>query len=182
MRSNGSNGRPFSATTFERLMLPSGRIVDVPKSTPSFSVWHGEQPADRYGKKPVVDFEGRMAFAELAILWTLQKAGWSGVWMDTLRPQFHTDYWNASPVPLPLKAKALVDHISTLRGGKNRGMWDVFCWRDDEYLFVESKWKNHDRFKPVQLEWLEAALSAILPLSSFLIVEWSLHAQQAWVS
>ena|SRR5438552_1689682 len=178
-----SNGGLLSVTTFERLMLPSGRIVDVPKSTPSFSAWHGEQPADRYGKKPVVDFEGRMAFAELAILWTLQKAGWNGVWVDTYRRQFRTGYWNASPVPLPQEPKALLDHISTLRGEKQRGgMWDVLCWRENEYLFAESKWKNHDRLKPLQLEWFEAALSANLPLSSFLIVEWSLHAQQAWVS
>jgi hypothetical protein len=55
-----------------------------------------------------------------------------------------------------------------------------------EYLFAESKWKNHDHLKPVQLDWFEAALSVELPLSCFLIVEWSLlqaqHAQQAWVS
>ena len=80
----------LSPTAFERLMLPSGRIVDVPKATPSFSLWHGEQPAYRYGKKPVVDFEGRMAFAELAIHWSLQKADWNGVWVDNHRRTFRT--------------------------------------------------------------------------------------------
>jgi hypothetical protein len=169
-------------TAFERLMLPSGRIVDVPKATPSFSLWHGEQPADRYGKKPVVDFEGRMAFAELAILWSLQKSGWNGVWVDTYRRTFRADYWNAPPVELPQEPKALLDRISAVRGGKHNGTWDVFCWRDHEYLFAESKWKSHDRLKPLQLDWLEAALSIDLPLPCFLIVEWSLHAQQAWIS
>jgi hypothetical protein len=69
----------LTATAFERLMLPAGRIVDVPKATPSFSVWRGEQPAERYGKKPVLDFEGRMAFAELAILMEPAEVGleWS---------------------------------------------------------------------------------------------------------
>jgi hypothetical protein len=172
----------LSATAFERLLLPSGRIVDVPKATPSFSVWRGEQPAERYGKKPVVDFEGRMAFAELAILWNLQNSGWSGVWVDTNRRQFRSDYWNAPPVDLPPEHKALLDRISALRGGRHRGTWDVFCWRDREYLFAQSKWKNHDRLKPAQLEWLEAALSVDLPLPAFLIVEWSLHAQHAWIS
>src|SRR5215467_2141126 len=90
-----------STNAIERLMLPSGRIVDVPKATPSFSVWRGEQPANRYGKKPILDFEGRMAFAELAILWSLQKSGWSGVWVDTYRRKFRADYWNAAPVELP---------------------------------------------------------------------------------
>src|SRR6516225_4051294 len=117
------------ATTFERLLLPSGRIVDVPKATPSFSVWRGEQPADRYGKKPVLDFEGRMAFAELAILWSLQKSGWNGVWVDTYRRKFRADYWNAPPVELPPEPKALLDRIAGVRGGRDRGTWDVFCWR-----------------------------------------------------
>ena len=170
------------ATTFERLLLPSGRIVDVPKATPSFSVWRGEQPADRYGKKPILDFEGRMAFAELAILWTLQKSGWKGVWVDTYSRKFRTDYWNAPTVEPPQHAEALLDRISAARGGKHRGTWDVLCWRDGEYLFAQSKWKNHDRFKPAQLDWFESALSVRLPLSCFLIVEWSLQAQQAWVS
>ena len=172
----------LSATTFERLLLPSGRIVDVPKATPSFSVWRGEQPADRYGKKPIVDFEGRMAFAELAILWSLQKSGWNGVWVDTYRRKFRADYWNAQPVELPQGPQGLLDRISAARGGKHRGTWDVFCWRDHEYLFAESKWKNHDRLKPAQLDWLEAALSTDLPLPCFLVVEWSLRAQQGWVS
>ncbi|HLH29619.1 MAG TPA: hypothetical protein VKY31_00345 [Terriglobia bacterium] len=169
-------------TAFERLMLPSGRIVDVPKATPSFPVWHGEQPTDRYGKKPLVNFEGRMAFAELAILWSLQQSGWNGVWVDTYRRKFRTDYWNSPSTELPEEPRALLDRISAVRGGKQQGTWDIFCWRDDEYLFAESKWKTHDRLKPAQLEWLDAALSLDLPLPSFLIVEWSLHTQHAWVS
>ena len=156
--------------------------MDVPKATPSFSVWRGEQPADRYGKKPVLDFEGRMAFAELAILWSLQKAGWNGVWADMYRRRLRADYWNAPAVELPPEPKALLDRIAAARGGNHRGMWGVFCWRDNEYLFAESKWKNHDRLKPAQLDWLEAALSTDLPLPCFLVVEWSLRAQQAWVS
>jgi len=171
MKTATSSAWLLPVTTFERLLLPSGRIVDVAKATPSFSLWRGEQPPDRYGKKPVVDFDGRMAFAELAILWSLQKAGWNGLWVNT-----------RSPLELPAGPKMLLDRISSLRGGKHRGTWDVFCWRDGEYLFAQSKWKNHDRFKPLQLEWLEAALSVNLPLSSFLIVEWSIQsaASQPW--
>jgi hypothetical protein len=170
------------ATALERLLLPSGRIVDVPKVTATFSVWRGEHPSVRYGKEPVLEFEGRMALAELAILWSLQKLGWNGVWVDRYRREFRVDYWNVPPVGLPEEPKALLDRISAVRGGKDRGTWDVFCWRGNEYLFAEAKWKNHDRFKPVQLDWLEAALSIDLPLPYFLIVEWSLLAQQAWVS
>src|ERR1041385_3526654 len=116
----------ITVTGFDRLLLPSGRIVDVAKATPSFSVWRGEQPADRYGKKPVVDFEGRMAFAELVILWSLQRAGWNGVWVDTFRRTYRTDYWNAPPVELPQEPQTILDRISAVRGGKYRGAWDVF--------------------------------------------------------
>ena len=163
-------------------MLPSGRIVDVAKTSSLFSVWGGEQPADRYRRKPIVDFEGRMASPELAILWSLEKLGWTGAWVDTDRSEFRAAHWNGPPVQLPQAPKAVVDRISALRGGKHRGMWDVFCWRDGEYLFAQCKWKNHDRFKPLQLDWFEAALGTDLPLSCFLIVEWSLLAQQAWIS
>jgi hypothetical protein len=172
----------FPATAFERLLLPSGRIVDVPKVTASFALWRGEQPPERQRKKPIVEFEGRMAFAELAILWSLQKLGWNGVWMGAYRGKIRADYWNLPLFELPSEPKAVLDRISAVRGGKEGGTWDVFCWRDNEYLFAESKWKNHDHLKPAQLEWLDAALSADLPLSYFLIVEWSLLAQQAWVS
>lgn len=39
------------------------------------------------------------------------------------------------------------------------GAWDVWAWRGDEYLFLESKQhKSTDTLRPGQLAWLEAAI------------------------
>jgi hypothetical protein len=167
----------LQADTYDALTLPSGRFVEVPKVRPAFAIWRGHVPTDTYGHKPLLDFDGRMAFAELAILWTLERSDWSGVWVDTYRKKYRRDYWGIPPIPaLPPGPQALLNEIWELRDGRRRGTWDVFCWRNDEYLFAESKWKDHDQIRLAQLQWLEAALRVGLPLSSFLIVEWSIAA------
>jgi hypothetical protein len=58
-------------TTTQTLQLPKSGWVSVPKSTPSFAVWTGEMPDDTYNGKQVLDWAGRPAFAELAVLWDL---------------------------------------------------------------------------------------------------------------
>jgi hypothetical protein len=78
-------------TTTETMTLPSGRVVAFPKATPTLLLWRGD-PVETYGRKTVLDFNGRPAFAELAILWTLQNEGWQGVWVDSFRRTFRTDY------------------------------------------------------------------------------------------
>jgi hypothetical protein len=102
------------------------------------------------GKKAVLDFNGRPAFAELAILWTLQHEGWQGVWVDSFRRAFRTDYWNSAPQKsLPEKPSALSEEIWSLAKIRS-GVWDVFCWQDDKVLFAESKRGKRDRIRPSQ--------------------------------
>ena len=61
-------------------------------------------------RQPVLDFEGCMAFAELAILWSLEKAGWNGVWIDTHHKKFRSGYWNTPPIAeLPPKPQQLLE-------------------------------------------------------------------------
>jgi hypothetical protein len=62
--------------------LPSGQWVSLPKSTPRFEQWTGEEPEDTYGGKEVLDSDGEPAFAEIRTLRLLEKAGWTGVWVD----------------------------------------------------------------------------------------------------
>jgi hypothetical protein len=158
-------------TTTESLTLPSGRVVAFPKATPTFAKWPGEFVGSTYGKKAVLDFNGRPAFAELAILWTLQNDGWQGVWVD--KKVFRTDFWNSPPQrTLPQKPSSLPDEIWNLANTPS-GVWDVFCWQDDRVLFCESKRGKRDRIRPSQLLFAESALNVGLPLDSFLFVEWT---------
>src|SRR5947199_6742155 len=67
-RENGCEGSYCEPTTraYESLSLPSGRTVEIPKSLLISHCGAANHRQTVYGHKPVLDFEGRMAFAELA--------------------------------------------------------------------------------------------------------------------
>ena len=160
------------------LVHPSIRDVHVPKATALFQKWTGELPEDTFNHKPVLNYCGEMVFAELAILRCFQQEGWDGRWIDNFgKTKYRIGYWgNTSEVikDLPAKQKALLDRIQKANAECKGGCFDVFCWRDGNVVFAESKWKGNDQIRPNQARWLEAALSIGIPLDSFLIVEWSL--------
>lgn len=161
-------------TTTQLLQLPKAGPVTVAKTTPRFTAWAGSMPADTYNGKQVLDYEGREAFAELAILWSLQSAGWEGVWIDTYSGVFRTGYWGSSPVlELPPEMAALLGRIRDAAGSRF-GVWDVFCWRESEVLFAESKRAGRDAIRDTQVRWLQGALEIGMLLESFLVVEWSI--------
>lgn len=161
----------------QRIDLPSGKSVDVPKATPIFRKWTGEPPEDTYGRKPVLEFEHNPAFAELVILRIFERAGWEGRWIDSYRNRTVVGCWGDNIMkPLPAKERALLDSIRAKSGVKG-GCFDVFCWRGEAVLFAEAKWKAHDEIRVNQRHWLQAALNAGLPLESFLIVEWGFESR-----
>jgi hypothetical protein len=165
---------PLSIEPIE--LLPSGREVMVPKATPRFRPWPPDaMPEDRYGKC-VLDLDGEMVFAELAILRIFQRAGWEGRWIDTYGRRYLTNYW-PRPVnePMPAEQQEILDRIRN-EAGIDGGCFDVFCWRDRANKFVESKRKGHDHYNRNQRAWLEAALRVNIPVDRFLIVEWTLDA------
>ncbi len=162
----------------QSILLPSGREVQVPTASPVFRQWRGVMPKDRYGQpgkpgKRVLDFDGEMVFAELAVLRIFQKAGWQGRWIDSYRRKYRIGYWGENVTePLPPEQFAILDSI---HAGCFGGCFDVFCWRDGAILFAEAKRKGHDDFQLTQLRWLEAALTAPNLSASFLIVEWTIE-------
>lgn len=162
-------------TGVERFTLADGRVIDVQHATPTFQRWAGPAPGDTYGSKPVVELAGEPAFVELAILELFRREGWDGVWIDTYRNKLRTGYWNVEPlVALPDRPGALLRRILDARGTGRSGTWDVYCWRGDDVVFAEAKRAGKDSISPAQVTWLEAALQVGVPLSSFLVVEWSL--------
>jgi len=157
------------------ILLPSGSAVKVPKTTPVFAKWRGERIKDTYGGKAILDFDGEPVFAELAILRAFRKSGWDGVWVDTFRRKYRVGYWaDNSEIDLPPRQEALLKSI--YEGvGTSKGCWDVFCWKDDLVLFAEAKRRGRDRIRGSQRQWLQAAIELGLPLTSFLVVEWSIR-------
>lgn len=135
----------------------------VPKATPVLVPWRDQQLDDTYNGKQVLDFEGRPAFAEMAVLWSLNEAGWEGVWIDSYRGLYRHGYWNCEPIrQLPEAARILLNRIQ-LQLGSRFGAWGVFCWRGSEVLFAECKRARRDAIRETQVRWLEAALNTHFP-------------------
>lgn len=162
-------------TSAESFSLANGKVVQIPKTTPQFRRWAGDVPGDTYGGKPVIDCDGSPVFAELAILRLLESEGWEGVWVDTYRNKFRRGYWDVPPLgALPADQAVILERILTHRGTGRSGTWDIFAWRGDEVLFVESKRAGKDAIRPSQVTWLASALAQGHPKDAFLVVEWSL--------
>jgi hypothetical protein len=126
--------------------------------------------AAQFASANVYRIDDSVVFAELAILRIFQEAGWSGRWVDSFHRRYLTEYW-PKPVSegLPEKQQTLLDGIGAKAGGSG-GCFDVFCWRNEEIMFAESKWR--DRILETQAKWLEAALDSGISAESFLIVQW----------
>jgi hypothetical protein len=156
------------------LTLPSGKSVAIPRCSYRFIQWRGTPILDTYGGKAVLNSADTPVFAELAILSVLQKAGWHGVWVDTYRRKFRRSM-PPECCSLPSHAQELYDRICRANRGKTSGCFDVFAWKDGNYLFVESKRKSKDSIQKTQKAWVEAALASGIPLDSLLICEWDLE-------
>jgi hypothetical protein len=146
----------------------------VPKAIPVFAPWQGQQPADTYNGKQVLEFNSTKAFAELAVLWSLNAIGWDGVWIDSYRGVYRRGYWNCEPIlRLPNIQQKLLERIQIAVGSRFEA-WDLICWRGSEILFAECKRAKRDAIRDTQVCWLEAALNTGLSVEDFLLVEWSL--------
>jgi hypothetical protein len=94
-------------------------------------------PADTFNHTPVIEFNGEMVFAELAILRIFERAGWEGREIDSYRHKCRIGYWGENVTePLPPKQFAILDSI---KAGCFGGCFDVFCWRDGAVVFAEAK-------------------------------------------
>ena len=113
----------------EAIKLSPGNIVEVPRTRPRFQACSGKPPLDTYGKKPVLDADGLPAFAEIRILRLFQQDGWAGVWVDTFRRKFRTEFWPKNEIQLRPQKKELLENIYRRAAGDRKGCWDVFYWR-----------------------------------------------------
>lgn len=158
----------------EFFKLTNDEIAEIPKANILFEQWFGEQIEDTYGGKTILNFNSEPVFAELAILRIFQNDGWNGVWVDTYKRKYRTEYWNnKNEIELPFDKQRLLNEIYEKLGSKN-GCWDVFCWKENEVIFAESKRFSKDRIRETQIGFLKSALNCGLNKESFLIVEWSL--------
>lgn len=161
----------LTPTAIENVKLPSGKTVQLAKATPVFKLWTGEPVTETYGGKAVLDFYGKPQFAELGILRIFENDGWQGVWVDTYQNQFRTCYWPKDSITLPNERATLLNAIYEANGTRS-GCFDVFCWKGNDYIFIESKRCDQDKLRDTQKNWIDAAIKAGVPLERLLVVEW----------
>ena len=130
-----------------------------------------------YTTKPLVEPYEKPVFGELAILKSLDKDGWSGVWVDT----YHGSELFWRDMPHQSSAVDLSDNpkiLDTYRRivsehGKRGGFFDVLAWRDSELLFIEYKGAG-DRPNSNEASWIAAALRTGIDSSQLLFAEYKL--------
>ena len=148
----------------------NGRIIR--KSFHKLKIWTGVEIRDSYGNKPVLDFNGNPLFAELFALRIFGENGYSGVWADTYRRTFRTELPEKKEpkIILPEFIKNELDKINP--EGKMNGTWDLILWKNKEMKFVELKRKGKDKIRQTQIDFMERAIKAGVPIENFEIFEW----------
>lgn len=146
-------------------------------------MWHGAAPTFDFGRKPILNFQGKPVFAELAILRLLQADGWEGAWIETyggthyLRDMPADWKLQSGHVTIPAEREALLKRI--WGKGKTTACFDVMVWKDNQVLFCEAKRKKKDRLTDAQYKFIEGALECGVRPEQFLIVEWDMADQTA---
>jgi hypothetical protein len=155
----------------QSVYYPWSENIPVRTRSVVFNRWSGALPpaGDRWNKV-VIDWDSKWSFAEIVILRSYWADGWEGVWI-TGRRSFTTSWDPREKLPgLPPSADDLYEKLCAA-GGSHKGRWDLFCWKDDGFLFVESKGPG-DSIKPAQIAWWKAARALGVPASAFEIVQW----------
>ncbi|MDZ4819293.1 MAG: VRR-NUC domain-containing protein [Planctomycetota bacterium] len=151
----------------------SGQVVMVSTMLRDERSWTGPRPTS-FGdvpNKPALQFNDQPIWAEFILVRLLEGDGWQGAWVKNWNGrEFLRDI--RETVELPSTASALFRRIEKRTAGRGGGCWDIFAWRGDDFLFIESKQHGQDKLQLTQRTWLESAREEGVPLSSFAIVEW----------
>lgn len=165
---------PFKSAD-EPVTLPSGNQISLPKYLLHFKPWSGDAVFN-YGNKPLLDFNGEVCFAELAILRMFQQHGWDGAWIETYGGRH---FLNSMPknwklgsehIFIPADKEALIDDIQ--KAGPSHACFDVLVWKGDEILFCEAKRIKKDKLNEPQARFIQGALEFGLPPERLVVIEW----------
>lgn len=120
--------------------------------------------------KPALEFEGQPMWHEFIVLTLLRRDGWEGVWTKNFGG---AAFWTAPSVEMAIPSEAMEVFEGLKKIVGKGGFWDVFAWRDEVFLFVESKQRAKDKLRENQLRWLEGGLQADCQIG-FAIAEYTL--------
>ena|SRR5690606_26945071 len=172
----------FQPSEFEIFTLED-KIVEVPKCNVLFEKWEGIPLKETFGGKPVLAVRDNPKFAELAIMQVFIEDGWEARWIETYgrnkKSPIHLSNWadkkykyqSHNPIQNENVIK-IIDRIALLNNDSFSGCWDVLAWKNDKFIFAESKRTKRDRIRSTQINWLKAGLDFGLNKENFLVVQW----------
>ena len=190
---------PYAERTGYRVPLKTpihrigGRIVsDVAGIFLRLPRWEGPPFEDDFGKKGagMVELEGEHLFAELAVLRLLERAGWSGRWVNTFggggrEVWKYLTHWTDVPrdqqrnrVLEEEEPRQVLAGIARRAAKRYAGCWDVYAWRGGDFAFFQTKRgapRPKDEVAAPQVDWLHTALlfgDARITPDAFTFVHW----------
>jgi hypothetical protein len=152
----------------------------------------GPHFADDLGRRAaaMVELEGEPLMAELAVLRLLERAGWSGRWVNTVgaggEVWKYLTHW-APDLPRDGQRNRVLEEeeprqvlaaIARRAAKRYAGCWDVYAWRGGDFAFLQLKRgapKAKDEVAAAQVDWLHTALlfgDARITPASFAVVHW----------
>lgn len=188
--------RPFAERTGDRIALkvpihmPSGRMIsDVASVSLRLPRWEGAPFVDDFGKKAagMVELNGEHLFAELAVLRLLERAGWSGRWVNTVgaggEVWKYLTHWEDLPrdqqrnrVLEEEEPRQVLAGVARRAKKRYAGCWDVYAWRDGEFAFLQTRRGSAAaEVGAAQADWLHTALlfgDPRITVDSFAFVRW----------
>mgnify|MGYP001614363036 CR=1 FL=1 len=169
--------KELQSTVTMEVLLPNAMTVSLPVCHPIFSLWNESPVSFDYGKKPILNHNGKAYFAELVILHMLLESGWNGVWVETYGG---THYLRTMPnewklasghVSIPKDKEELLQKI--WETAQTNACFDVFAWQNGQVLFCEAKRKGKDKLTKAQIRFIEGAIACGISPRALLIVEWT---------
>ena len=161
----------------------NGQIVQIPKVIVEFTAWNGIPIENTFGNKPLINFNGKPMFAELAIMNIFIENSWNAKWIETYAKPKMNPIYLSEWIDKPFKnqkndsidnklIQIVLNAIAKNNGDNFGGCWDVVAWKNDKIIFAESKRSKKDSIKTTQNKWLKSAFEIGLTEENFLIVEW----------
>ena len=170
-------------TDFEKFVIAE-QVIEIPKCIITFEKWSGKPLNETFGGKPIINFNNKPMFAELAIVEGFKMEGWESRWIETYgkskKAPIYLSEWKDEKYKEqeddPIIEEKIIEILSqiSLENGEFyfSGCWDVVAWKNEQIIFAESKRTKKDSIRITQTKWLKSALKTGLKPENFLVVQW----------
>ncbi len=155
--------------------LSPGNQVHITTYHPSFVAAPIVPGLDTHNKHYLLNLDGELLYAEIAVVRLFEREGWGAVWVDNYRKRFRREQPQKGVENSLTLPEAQQEALRRISGGElfRTGTWDIFAWHEDDVAFAELKLRaSSDHLRENQIAFLKDAHSMGVPFHNFLIIEW----------